>query len=61
MLSKQMMGSQLYDLLKNNKEEVSLFIGGEIWYPLMIMFLEGIIYLLIVLALDNCKFNLNDS
>ena len=39
---------------------VTLFTQDEIWYPLIIMALQGTIFFILVMFVDNLKFNLND-
>lgn len=40
--------------------DVKLFTQEGIWYPLIIMALQGIIFFVLVFVIDNLKFNLND-
>jgi len=62
MLSKQMLGSENYNLISviSNTYDIQFFTQPAIWYPLIILLAQAIIFFVLVLVLDNLKFNLND-
>lgn len=59
MVSRQMIGSENFEPLVSTPG-ISLYTTSEIWYPLLIMAVQGVFYLTMVMILDNLKFNLND-
>jgi hypothetical protein len=38
----------------------NVYLTEYIWYPLLIMLIQGILYMVLVLVLDNLKFSLKD-
>ena len=61
-MSRQMLGTQNYNLISiiSSNYNIQFFTQSEIWYPLVILLAQSIIFFIFVLVLDNLKFNLND-
>jgi len=57
-----MLGNHTSKILNNLGPYIDLnvFVENHIWYPLLILFLQSVVFFTLVMIIDNFKFNLRD-
>ena len=61
-MSEKMLGTTNYNLINDASQslDIQLFIQDQLCYPLLVFLVEAIIFFVLVLVIDNAKFNLRD-